>query len=393
LVIEPPNQLVRPRRGLGSASPLVSFIVLGLPAGAIGVAWPFMRSTFSAPLAGLGVLLFAVTVGYIAGSSVTGPIAMRWGTARLWITGTVLEALSLLGISITGEWWLVPVLGVVGGAGSGLIDASVNTEVSLERGVRYMGWLHASWAVGAAIGPLVVLIAETATGSWRPAFAAVGIAFLAAGALTWMGRRAKTVEPTVPRGESGQGVAPGYRLAIVILGTLLFLAAGVESTAGDWSYSELTIGRGVSSTLAGFSVSLFWFGLAAGRVGLGLVGNRLSVSRLLDLSVGITLLGAALFWIAPAVGLAAVALAVLGAAISLVYPLLLSLTPSRVGSAMTGHSVGIGLAAGTVGGGGIPALVGIILQSVGLWSLGPLLTLIAAGLVVLHGFSRRGSMD
>lgn len=352
-----------------------------------------MRSTFSAPLAGLGVLLFAVTVGYIAGSSVTGPIAMRWGTARLWITGTVLEALSLLGISITGEWWLVPVLGVVGGAGSGLIDASVNTEVSLERGVRYMGWLHASWAVGAAIGPLVVLIAETATGSWRPAFAAVGIAFLAAGALAWMGRRAKTVEPTVPRGESGQGVAPGYRLAIVILGTLLFLAAGVESTAGDWSYSELTIGRGVSSTLAGFSVSLFWFGLAAGRVGLGLVGNRLSVSRLLDLSVGITLLGAALFWIAPAVGLAAVALAVLGAAISLVYPLLLSLTPSRVGSAMTGHSVGIGLAAGTVGGGGIPALVGIILQSVGLWSLGPLLTLIAAGLVVLHGFSRRGSMD
>src|ERR1700752_431789 len=57
---------------LGEATPLITFVSLGLPAGAIGVAWPPMRSAFAAPLAGLGLLLAAITIAYFVGSASYG---------------------------------------------------------------------------------------------------------------------------------------------------------------------------------------------------------------------------------------------------------------------------------------------------------------------------------
>jgi len=58
---------------------------------------------------------------------------------------------------------------------------------------------------------------------------------------------------------------------------------------------------------------------------------------------------------------------------------------------MASHAIGYELAAGTLGGGGLPALTGLVLQSAGLLSLGPLLFAMAAGLTLLHVSSRVGT--
>src|SRR2546422_8785662 len=63
--------------------PLLTFVTLGLPAGAIGVAWPYMRASFGAPLAGLGLLLAALTLAYFLASAASGPLTGRNGTAGL----------------------------------------------------------------------------------------------------------------------------------------------------------------------------------------------------------------------------------------------------------------------------------------------------------------------
>ena len=55
---------------------------------------------------------------------------------------------------------------------------------------------------------------------------------------------------------------------------------------------------------------------------------------------------------------------------------------------MTSHAVGYELAAGTLGGGGFPALTGIVLQSAGVLSLGPLLLGMALLMLILHVVSR-----
>jgi fucose permease len=144
----------------------------------------------------------------------------------------------------------------------------------------------------------------------------------------------------------------------------------------------------MSANLASWSASLFWAGLAAGRVGLGLFGNRATPARLLDIGVVMAVLGALGFWLGPLPVAAFIALPVLGISVSVIFPLLLSLTPERVGTAMTAHTVGYGLAAGNVGAGAIPALTGLLLQSQGVLALGPALTAMAIALLLLHLFSR-----
>jgi fucose permease len=181
------------------------------------------------------------------------------------------------------------------------------------------------------------------------------------------------------------------RAALALLIGLFVLGAGLEATAGDWSYTQLTAGRSLSVGLASLGATLFWAGLAGGRVALGLLGNRATPVRLLDTSVGIATLAALAFWLAPPLVSALIALPILGAAISVIFPLLLSITPTRLGAAMTSHAVGYELAAGTLGGGGLPALTGLVLQSAGLLSLGPLLFVMAAGLTLLHLSSRAGT--
>src|SRR6184192_684706 len=109
-----------------------------------------MRASFGAPLAGLGLMLAAFTLAYFLASAGSGPLTGRLGTSDLLLGGCALSTGAWLSIALAPQWWLVPLVSFLAGAGSGLIDASVNAHISLNRGVRYMGWLHASWAVGAA---------------------------------------------------------------------------------------------------------------------------------------------------------------------------------------------------------------------------------------------------
>ena len=387
--------LWRPRADpwIRSSIPLVTFIALGLPAGALGVAWPYMRASFGAPLAGLGLMLAAFTLAYFLASAGSGPLTGRLGTSDLLLGGCALSTAAWLSIALAPQWWLVPMVSVVAGAGSGLIDASVNAHISLNRGVRYMGWLHAAWAAGAALGPPVVVLSLAVTGSWRAGFAAMGAAFLVIGLLVSARRRdwiAAAVGPTAPAPIEAPG-RTNYRRAMLILAGLFLVAAGLEATAGDWAYTQLTLGRAVSNGLAGWGVTLFWAGLAAGRVALGLVGSHVQPVRLLDAGIGISVLATLAFWLAPPLVSALIALPMLGVALSVIFPLLLSLTPSRVGAGMTAHAVGYGLAAGTIGGGGVPATVGLALQSLGLSTLGPLLSVLAMVLALLHAISCRDS--
>jgi fucose permease len=368
----------------------VLFVTLGLPAGAIGVAWPHMRASLGAPLAGLGLVLAALTLAYFLASASSGPLTGRVGTPGLLVAGCALSTLGLLGVALAPQWWMVPVVSCVAGAGSGFIDAGVNTHVSLNRGVRYMGWLHASWAVGAALGPQVVVVSLAATGSWRAAFAAMSAAYLVIGLL--VGARRQDWEQPAGNRTRPDRAAPtiptARRRTLLVLAGLFLVAAGLEATAGDWSYTQLTIGRSLSAGLAGWAASLFWAGLAGGRIALGLLGDRTTPTRLLDASVAAASLAALTFWLSPPLVAAFIALPVLGVALSAIFPLLLSVTPARVGPAMTAHAVGYSLAAGTIGGGGLPAATGIVLQAVGVLSLGPLLVLMAGILTLLHITSR-----
>ena len=171
--------------------------------------------------------------------------------------------------------------------------------------------------------------------------------------------------------------------------------AGVELGTGQWAYTLLTEGRGVSTAAAGVAVTAFWAGLTVSRLALGVIGHRVAIQRLLGGSSLLVLLGVVAFWLNPVEWVGLLGLVVMGLALGPIFPLQTTLTPSRVGVAYTPTAVGYQLAAATVGAAVIPGGLGIVVSRFGLEVVGVVLmvtaVLLAGSIELLRRLSARSS--
>jgi fucose permease len=357
------------------------FVILGLPTGMLGIAWPFMRAELDAPLAGLGVVLAAMTVTEFGASALSGIVRARFGTVALLLLPTALAAGGLLLFTLAQTWTTVVFAAAVLGAGLGLLDAAFNTEAALRRGIRFMGALHASWAVGATLGPPLIGLVLVIAGSWRLGYAVAALAFLAFAVATYLVRA--DLEAT-PESEDAPIATSGARRASVMGGALMFVYVGIELGAGQWSFTRLTVDGALTDGVAGLAVFLYWSALAAGRIALALFGDRIQAAQLVDLSVAGAIASAIAFWILPPPIAALLALPSIGLSLSVFVPVLLYLIPRRVGRAAAPHVIGYLVAAGMIGGAVLPAGIGLVLQTTGVSSLGICLTALAAIFGGLH---------
>jgi len=372
-------------RRRAAAIAFVGLVLLGLPTGMLGIAWPSMRVSLDAPFVGLGVLVAAMTMAQFAASAVSGLLRERLGTIALLLAAVAAAAGGLVIFAIASGWWATILASAVLGSGVGLLDAAVNTEAALRGDIRFMGALHGAWAIGASLGPPLVGATLVASDSWRPAYIAAAAAFALLGLATHTVRSDLGGAPELeapPRGEGSIG-------RTVVLGcALMFVYVGIELGAGQWSFTRLTTDSVLTDGVAGLAVFLYWSALAAGRIALALFGVRIQAARLIDLSVAGAIASAVAFWILPPPVAAVIALPSIGLSLSVFVPLLLYLIPRRVGRAAAPHVIGYLVAAGMIGGAVLPAGIGLVLQSTGVSSLGICLSALAATFGGLHVAAR-----
>jgi fucose permease len=396
----------------------LAFISLGLPDGLLGVAWPSVRANFALPISQLGGLLLASMGGYLALSFLSGALVARLGVAGLLVLSSVAVVVSLGGYALAPTWPVMVLLGVVSGAGAGAIDAGLNAYAARHFSHRVMNWMHACYGVGAVIGPLVMTAVLQAGASWRLGYGIVAVAMIGmtvsfvATRRLWNDGAAPGVVTDAPgvAGTAGvAGVAPGpvvdasgadggatptaqrsslgaaLRRPAVWAGIVLFFVyVGIEFTAGQWAYSLMTEGRGVSPRAAGIWVSLYYAGLTAGRVAFGAIAAHVAASALLRLGLIGAVASAALIWWNPATFVGLAALPLLGFALAPIFPLLMSETPGRVGRRDSDHAVGFQISAASLGGAALPAVAGLLAKARGLEALGPYLLAATVVLLVLH---------
>src|SRR4051794_23146139 len=118
------------------------FVGLGLPDGALGVAWPSMRGSFGQSLGDLGLVLAVGTLGYLAGSASAAALARRVGTPPGMGASAALSAVATAAWAATNVWAVLLVAAMTLGLARGVIDAGMNAYVALHGGVRRLGLLH-----------------------------------------------------------------------------------------------------------------------------------------------------------------------------------------------------------------------------------------------------------
>jgi fucose permease len=351
----------------------LAYLSVALPGSTLGLLWPSMRLSLGQPVGALGILLVPGIAASVVSSAVTGRLRVPAGP--LVAGATLLIALALAAEALAPSMWVMIVGTVLFGIGFGALDTALNAHASRHFGARDINWMHASYGLGATVGPLLVTVLLSAGRSWRQTYGVMALVLAVLGGVLALARRRWEIPASAPDPRPVSPPAPPAS----VLGALTFTAVetGIESSAGIWGYLFLSAGRGLPPATAGVAVAAYWAMMCAGRVVLGPVAERLGPARVLAAAAAGVPLGAALMTLpipGPGSGALAVAgLMFLGLAAAPIFPLF-TLTTG------TTRMVSLQVAASAVGGAALPAGLGLLLGAAGARLLAP--SLLALGLAM-----------
>lgn len=355
----------------------LAFVSLGLPDGVFGVAWPAMRRSLGEPLEAAGIVtLLSSACGALSGFA-SGAVLRRISTGTVVAISGALTGLALLGMSWAPALAWLLVLAVPLGLGAGAVDAAMNHFVARHYSSRQMNWLHASWGVGATVGPLAMGWALAQPAGWPDGYRILGLVQLALAAIVlatlglWRHapRPAAAAEPVDPSREPAR-TPPDW--AAWLAPSLYPFYALIEVGTGLWAASILVEQRGMPGADAGGWVALFFGAIMLGRVGVGFISVRVGNRRLVRAGLATAGLGCVLFGVSALPPLCAAAgLLLMGLGCAPIYPSLMHETTRRFDAETARRVVGRQVAFAALGASLCPPALGLIGAWLGLGWIAP----------------------
>lgn len=346
----------------------LAFIGLGLPDSLLGAAWPMIYPQFGVPVSSMGLISMIISAGTILSSLNSSRLTRALGAGKVTLLSTVLTALALLGFGMSRSLWQLCFWAVPYGLGAGSVDAALNNYVALHYASRHMSWLHCMWGVGTIIGPSLMSAALTGGHGWSGGYLLTAlvqgliVAVLLLSLPLW-GR------PTSGNGSETETAALSLREVLAIPGAkevmlCFFGYCALESTAGLWAASYLTLARNIpAETAAGFA-ALFYLGITAGRAVSGWIAPRLGDDGMIRLGLwGIGLGLAALLLPGPAV-VSLAGLVIIGLGCAPIYPSIIHSTPAHFGAHRSQAVIGVQMASAYVGSMAMPPLFGLMARQI-----------------------------
>ena len=365
----------------------LSFISLGLPDALLGSAWPTMYPQLGVPVSYAGIVSMVISVGTIVSSLQSDWLTRRFGPGRVTAASVCLTAAALWGFSISHSFWLLCLWAVPYGLGAGSVDAALNNYVALHYASRHMSWLHCMWGIGATAGPYIMGFALAGGQGWNMGYRAVALLQIALTALLvfslplWRGKG----EPAREEGKPDRSLSlkeifaiPGVRAIIA----MFFCYCALESGAGLWAGSYLTLSRGVEAETAARYAGLFYLGITLGRAVCGFITLKLGDHQMIRLGQGLILLGAAALLLPAGPGVALAGLILVGLGCAPIYPSIIHSIPGLFGAQRSQAIIGVQMASAYTGSLLMPPLFGVLADRLGTGLL-PFFLLLLLGLMVL----------
>jgi MFS transporter, FHS family, glucose/mannose:H+ symporter len=356
---------------------VVLFGLLGLFQSTLGPLIPVIRDDNELSSATAGLLVSGFYAGSLVSTAAAGALGERWARRYLVAVPTALLALGAVGLAWRGPWPVPLLAAAVAGLGFGGLVLVVNTAMAGqpgERGVALANLVNGVFGLGAAAGP--ALVGLTRDGGYQYVFAALAVAVLLA--LPPLGLGGSTHLPSVA------GRPRGRPVVLALFCALLFCYAGAETGLSSWESVHLEA-HGYATATASALTSLFWVGLAAGRllvpfVTAGWAPPRIVTTALVAIALPLVLIG--IGDVAPAGYLLA------GLVLGPIFPTVMAWNASTHPDPRRSNAVIA--TAGMVGNVALPAAVGYSMQATSHLALPVLVTVpVLACLAITAALRRR----
>ena len=347
----------------------LAFISLGLPDSLLGSAWPSMYPLLGVPVSHAGILSMIISFGTIVSSLNSDRLTRVLGAGKVTAISVGMTAAALFGFSVSTQFWMLCLWAVPYGLGAGSVDAALNNYVALHYESRHMSWLHCMWGIGTMVSPMVMGRVLAGGGPWTAGYRYIALFQIALTAVLflslplWQKRTGEAAEDgTAPQALSlGQVFRlPGAKEVMLCF----FCYCALETTAGLWASSYLTLTRGVAADTAASFASLFYIGITAGRAACGFLTLKLSDTQMIRLGQGVLAVGVAALLVPGPQLLALAGLVLVGVGCAPIYPSIIHATPDHFGADRSQAVIGIQMASAYVGNLVMPPLFGLLANNI-----------------------------
>ncbi len=346
----------------------ISFISLGLPDAILGSAWPTMYPELGVPVSYAGAISMIIAVGTIVSSLQSDRLTKALGTGKVTAISVAMTAVALLGFSTSHSFLALCLWAIPYGLGAGSVDASLNNYVALHYESKHMSWLHCMWGIGATAGPYIVGAILTGGGTWNAGYRIIGILQLVLTVILifslslWKRRKDDTAAGGDSHALSLKEIIaiPGAR---AVMGAFLCYCA-IESTAGLWAASYLSLYKGIAPDTAAFFGSLFYLGITVGRALSGFVTMKLDDTKMIYLGMSILAVGVVAMFLPGPEFLALGGLILIGLGCAPIYPCIIHSTPARFGADRSQAIIGVQMASAYVGTCAMPPIFGLMAEHI-----------------------------
>ena len=343
----------------------LAFISLGLPDSLLGSAWPTLYPELGVPVSSMGAISMIISGGTILSSLGSDRLTRKLGTGKVTVISVALTAAALFGFSFSRSFWMLCIWAVPYGLGAGSIDAALNNYVALHYESRHMSWLHCMWGVGTVISPVLMSTALSRGMGWNGGYRMVACIQIVITAILffslplWKGRPSSgDAEESSTKPLSLQQVfaIPGAKEIMLCF----FCYCALETTAGSWASSYLTLTKGVPADTAAAFAGLFYTGITAGRALCGFITFKLNDTQMIRLGQSVLLVGVAALLLPGPQALSLAGLVLIGLGCAPIYPSIIHSTPDHFGADKSQAVIGIQMASAYVGSLAMPPLFGVL---------------------------------
>lgn len=315
-----------PRAGIRTAAVFAIFAAAGIILSTWAARLPAIRDALGIEVDAVGLLIFAMGVGAIAGLLAAGHVVHLLGTRRTILIPLLIGAAAFAGVGVGAQVASLPAVSVsivLVGAMASMCDVAMNVEgAAVEHAIKrpIMPWFHAAWSLSTVVG---AAIGAAAAFGGVPVAVHFGVAAALIAATALVATRGLPAH-TVAEGEERLGFR--RRLAIwveprtLLIGVLVLGMAFAEGAANDWLTLAMVDDRGHDEGTGALLFGMFTAAMTVGRIiGVPLLARfgRVTVLTVASLAA---MAGLATVIVVPATPITAAAIVLWGLGASLGFP-------------------------------------------------------------------------
>ncbi|MFD8863832.1 MFS transporter [Streptomyces sp. NPDC059590] len=310
------------------------FFLPGLAMASWVTRTPDVRDLLGASTGRMGLVLFGLSVGSMAGILCSGPLVARWGARPLIAAGTLATAAGSgvigLGAAAGADAVVALGLGLIGlGMGGGEVALNIEgAEVERLLGRSTLPAMHGFYSLGTVVGAAggMILTAVSFPVLWHLAIVTAVVLAVLAPTIRYVpagvGRRTGNGSGTPAQASARPAVWKEPRL--LLIGGIILALAMAEGTANDWLPLVMVDGHGFDPALGSAVYVVFAASMTVGRFAGGRFVDRYGRAAALCASAVIGAVGIALVILVDNQAVAAAAAVLWGIGASLGFPVALS---------------------------------------------------------------------